>query len=274
MPSIKPLLFCFCLFLLSCKNLEQAKQVKSASIEIIELQEKPQEKMTPRNIQMKPLQEVMGQFDPKSHQDFVVIDSKYSDQEGRLMHQDAYNAFISMWEHAKKDGINLTIKSATRNFDYQKGIWERKWTGARLVDGKKLNETVHDHVSRARKILEYSSMPGTSRHHWGTDIDLNAFENEYFAHGKGKMEYEWLLAHAESYGFCQPYTPKGDNRPHGYNEEKWHWSYLPVANQYLAQAKNSMKDSMISGFHGSETATEIGVVEKYILGINHSCKSE
>ncbi|NJK84501.1 MAG: M15 family metallopeptidase [Saprospiraceae bacterium] len=39
---------------------------------------------------------------------------------------------------------------------------------------------------RALKILKYSSMPGTSRHHWGTDIDLNSFSNSYFEQGEGK----------------------------------------------------------------------------------------
>jgi hypothetical protein len=33
-----------------------------------------------------------------------------------------------------------------------------------------------------------------------------------------------------------------------------------------------MKDSMITGFSGAETATEIGVVEKYVLGINQQCQ--
>ena len=81
---------------------------------------------------------------------------------------------------------------------------------------------VPEPVERARMILTYSSMPGTSRHHWGTDMDLNKDNNGYFATGEGLKVYEWLQAHAHEYGFCQPYTPKGPNRPEGYNEEKWH----------------------------------------------------
>ena len=272
MNSSYHLLICIALLCFSCKtsnDQDQSNMVKAASIKKSS-ENKVQE--TAKSVEMKTLDEVMGKFDPSQHEDFILVDQKYADQAGRIMHKEAYQAFISMWEHAQKDGINLQIKSATRNFDYQKGIWERKWTGKRKVEGHSLAESIPNHTHRALKILEYSSMPGTSRHHWGTDIDINAFENEYFESGQGKKEYDWLVKNAPNYGFCQPYTAKDEHRPNGYNEEKWHWSYLPVANQYLAKAKNNMNDSMISGFQGSETAVEIGVVEKYILGINKSCK--
>jgi zinc D-Ala-D-Ala carboxypeptidase len=54
--------------------------------------------------------------------------------------------------------------------------------------------------------MQYSSMPGTSRHHWGTDVDLYALDDIYFTYGDGKIVYDWLLANAANYGFCQPYT--------------------------------------------------------------------
>ena len=57
----------------------------------------------------------------------------------------------------------------------------------------------------------------------------------------------------------------------GYNEEKWHWSYLPLSKKYIDQVKLRMKDKLVKGFEGAEVAKEIGVVEKYILGINHEC---
>ncbi len=166
----------------------------------------------------------------------------------------------------------MIIKSATRPFDRQKIIWEGKWTGKRLVaGGQDISKTIPNPKERALKILEYSSMPGTSRHHWGTDIDINNFTNEYFAKGKGLKEYEWLTTHASEYGFCQPYTAKGAARPDGYNEEKWHWSYLPVAKKLTQQYQLRLKDKDISGFKGAETAVEIEVVRKYVLGISKAC---
>ena len=133
------------------------------------------------------------------------------------------------------------------------------------------DEAYPDPVERGLKILEYSSMPGSSRHHWGTDIDLNNLNDRHFLSGEGKKVYEWLRAHAHEYGYCQPYSPKGADRPDGYNEEKWHWSYMPVSKKLTLLAKEELKNEMIQGFKGSETAKSIGIVKKYVLGINQEC---
>ncbi|MEM9984801.1 MAG: M15 family metallopeptidase, partial [Bacteroidota bacterium] len=175
-------------------------------------------------------------------------------------------------EAAKQDGISLKIVSATRPFNYQKSIWEGKWKGQRLVGGKNLAQTVPDPAERATLILRYSSMPGTSRHHWGTDIDLNNFENRYFEQGQGLKEYQWLQAHAAEYGFCQVYSPKGEDRPYGYEEEKWHWSYRPLADRYLASYLATVTPEMITGFAGSEVVRELAVIERYVNGISPACK--
>jgi len=215
---------------------------------------------------------LMGKFKPETHSDFVKIEKKYASRAGMFLHKKTYDAFKKMHSAAKADGINLTIRSATRNFQSQKGIWEAKWTGQRKVEnGQDVSKTIPDPKLRALKILEYSSMPSTSRHHWGTDIDINAFTNEYFSKGKGKKEYDWLVANAASFGFCQPYTPKGSERPNGYNEEKWHWSYLPLSKPLIDQAKLRFKNEMVKGFKGAETAAQIDVVNNYVLGINQEC---
>ncbi len=215
---------------------------------------------------------LMGKFDPLKDSDFIQIDIQYADRPGQLLHKETYAAFIRMYEAAKKDGIKLIIKSATRNFSAQKAIWEGKWHGKRLLEGNiNAAKKIPDPVERALKILEYSSMPGISRHHWGTDIDFNAFVNSYFEKGQGKKEYDWLVANAGKFGFCQPYTPKGTERPDGYNEEKWHWSYLPLAKRLSDQYKIRLTNEDISGFDGAETAPQIDIIKKYVFGINHHC---
>ena len=215
---------------------------------------------------------LMGKFDPLKDKNFIEIELEYADRPGQILHKETYAAFLKMFEAAKKDSIKLIIKSATRNFSAQKAIWEGKWNGKRLLEGNiNAAQKIPNPKQRALKILEYSSMPGTSRHHWGTDIDLNAFVNSYFEKGEGKKEYDWLVANAGTFGFCQPYTPKGSKRPEGYNEEKWHWSYLPLATRLSDQYKIRLNDKDISGFDGAETATEIGIIKKYVFGINHHC---
>ena len=212
---------------------------------------------------------VMGRFDPAKRADFVLIDSQYADKQGMYMRKDAYEAFLAMYRHAKNDGIQLQITSATRNFNAQKTIWEGKWTGARLLaGGENLAQTTPDPKERAIKILHYSSMPGSSRHHWGTDIDLNSLENHWWVEKEGLNIYKWLQHNASLYGFCQPYS---EGRPYGYWEERWHWSYMPVSKRLTKYAEANLKNEMIGGFLGSETAPMIDIVGKYVLGINQEC---
>jgi zinc D-Ala-D-Ala carboxypeptidase len=213
---------------------------------------------------------LLGQFDESKDARFVKLDDTHTKGSavGKYLRKETYEAFIKMATAAKQDGVNLFIISATRNFDAQKGIWENKWEGRTLVEGKNLT-TVTDLKERARLILLYSSMPGTSRHHWGTDMDLNSLENSYFASGEGLKIYQWLTAHATEFGFCQPYTSKASGRT-GYEEEKWHWSYLPLSKILLEEYKKTINYSDIKGFKGSEVAKSIKAIENYVQGIG--CK--
>ncbi len=214
-----------------------------------------------------------GKFDPAEHPHFVKVAATYTDGDPYRLHEETYAAFQKMHAAALSDGVKLIIVSATRNFARQKQIWEAKWRGERLLEGaEKADEVYPDPAERALAILRYSSMPGTSRHHWGTDVDLNALNNAYFDAGEGKKIHDWLTAHGPEYGFCQPYSPRGDDRPTGYNEERWHWSYLPLATQLTSYAATELRDRDISGFAGAEAAHRIEVVKNYVLGINPACK--
>lgn len=255
----------FLFVLLSCqeKKSEIVVDTPQAPEEVVETVEKIETKTSEK--EEVDLSIVMGKYEPSEHPDFVEIDGSLADREGLYLQKEAYRSYEKMQKAAKQEGVNLVIRSATRNFNYQKGIWERKWK-ANAADPQNYSDN-----DNALQILEYSSMPGTSRHHWGTDIDLNAFENAWFESGEGLKLYSWLEQNASSFGFCQVYSEKNEDRPHGYNEEKWHWSYLPIAKGYFELAQRHMKDDLIFGFEGSEEAKQIGIVEKYILGINKKC---
>lgn len=206
-----------------------------------------------------------GRFDPAERADFVLAGAPFTAKPDLYLRRETMEAFKKMWEAARKDGVELRIISGTRTFDQQKSIWEGKWG--------RLAKEFPNQRSRALKILEYSAMPGASRHHWGTDIDLNDLNNSAFARG-GKLEpvYNWLKNNAPNFGFCQPYTAKDETRPEGYNEERWHWSYLPVAVPLLRQYLEIVQDDMLTGFQGDQTAPSIGIVRHYAGGINMACK--
>ena len=245
---------------------------------------RPETKKTNKIIEQRLLQEkqieeeaekkiyLMGKFDPAQREDFVPILEEYNIAGYKIyLRKETLNAFLKMASVADKDEIDLKIISATRNFDYQNSIWNKKWTGVTLVNEKNLAKNIPDGLKRFKKILEYSAVSGASRHHWGTDIDINNANPEYFKTKKGKEVYEWLAKNAKDFGFCQPYTLKDNTRPTGHNEEKWHWSYLPLAKTFTQEYKNLITDADIKGFDGDEYVSNFNLINDYALGINPDC---
>lgn len=200
--------------------------------------------------------EIMGDVNPARHDDFDKLRSRYTTKEEAYLRDKVYDAFKDMWRDARRDGIDLVIISATRNRDYQAGIWNRKWNALNIPE-----------EDRAENILQYSSMPGISRHHWGTDFDLNALNNAYFEAGKGAEVYAWLQNNAHKYGFFQPYTGFNQFRDAGYREEKWHWSYYPLAKRFQRAYNHIVTYDDLTGFTGSEYARKLDVINNYVNGI-------
>jgi LAS superfamily LD-carboxypeptidase LdcB len=202
-----------------------------------------------------------GKFDYTKDSDFVLVNSIYCTRPS-YMQKEAYLKFVEMCKLAEKSGISLKIISGTRNFKEQTGIWNRKWE--KYIVKK-------DSIETMKTILTYSSMPSTSRHHWGTDVDINSLENSYFESGKGLKEYNWLCENASKFGFCQVYTSKKNSKRTGYEMEKWHWSYLPVATKNLENFNKLITYSDIKGFKGSNLASKIKSIENYVNGIDNKC---
>lgn len=203
-----------------------------------------------------------GKNDYYTSTDFIEIPADRAYRTKMFLLNDTYHAFEQMYAAAQKDGVPLKIISATRTFDEQKNVWEDKW--------KKNASDYPDPFDRANYILQFSSMPGTSRHHWGTEIDLNSLSNSYFESGQGKKVYEWLQQNAGKYGFCQTYNNYND-RCSGYQEEKWHWSYYPLSDSLLVLYTNKVNIATLHGFSGAEIATDLNMLNNYMLNINHDC---
>ena len=219
---------------------------------------------------------LIGKIDYSNRSDFVLVEKVYTSKKNIFLHRYAYMAFRKMHKAAKKDGIDLKILSAARNFSYQKMIWERKWSSYKNKKADTLSDkqrkSKQQTINSARAILQYSAMPNISRHHWGTEIDLNSLDNRYFNSMIGKKIYTWLVKHARYYGFCQVYNKKGNVRKYGFNEEKWHWSYMPLAHMLITQYNQKIHYKDIHGFSGSEVAKDLKVIEHYVNGIDPACK--
>lgn len=219
---------------------------------------------------------VTGRFTPGKHPHFVdlanlkIPTNKYK----HYLRKETALALEKMIAALKKDHpkAKIWIKSTTRSYMFQKIIWERKWNGDTLVEGRKLNKTIRAPNKRALKILEYSSMPGTSRHHWGTECDINMLNNSYYNSGNGALVYNWLKKNGHRFGFCQPYTA---GRKQGYKEERWHWSYMPLAKIFLRDwiltyARKKSLFQRKGDFNGSEHTGSLAPI--YVRSINPNCE--
>ena len=215
---------------------------------------------------------LLGKIIPSKDTNFIALDQKYTSKKGFYLRKEAYKAFIKMFDAAQKEGVKLSVISATRTFNEQKWIWDGKWTGKTLYYGKNIATEYPNPIERSKYVLKYSSMPGTSRHHWGTDMDLNSTELTYYKTETGEKMYKWLSENASKYGFCQPYTIKDSLRISGYEEEKWHWSYFPLSSLFLEQYKEKVTYDDLKNFEGFETAKQLDIIKNYVLSVNKNCK--
>lgn len=203
-------------------------------------------------------EELLGQINPASHPAFSEIPNHLCNRPGLYLRTEVLEAFLDLEKNARDEEINLKVISATRSFNHQKRIWDGKWQRTKYMGWSE--------IEKAKDILTYSSMPGTSRHHWGTDLDLNSLENSYFESGEGLKVYDFLERCGSELGFSQVYTDKINGRT-GYEEEKWHWSFMPVSSVMIEEYNHLINNEDISGFDGSSSADSIKIISNYVNGI-------
>lgn len=192
---------------------------------------------------------------------------------GYKLRREAHNAFLKMKAAAAKENITIQVVSSYRSFAHQKRIWERKFKNYKT-------RGLSDSAS-IKKIIEYSTIPGTSRHHWGTDIDIidaavkqpKHVLNEKHFHNNGafcKLK-EWLDKHANTYGFYLVYTDNYHRK--GFKYEPWHYSYKPLSSNYLKayktiDIKQLLKQEHLSGINAFSEEFTTTYHTQNILDIN------
>ena len=164
-------------------------------------------------------------------------------QGGHHLQAEAAAAFAALQADALAAGFELAIASSFRSFDRQLAIWNGKADGSRPVhdeQGKAVDMAGLSTAARLHAILRYSAMPGTSRHHWGSDLDVfdrravgadyrvQLSPDEVSPGGVFDPVHRWLdqqMSAQKSHGFYRPYA-----RDHGgVAPERWHLSYAPLA---------------------------------------------
>lgn len=166
---------------------------------------------------------------------------------GVPVHRDVVAPFFRLRNAAAQEGFDLEILSGFRGFESQLSIWNRKVRGERAVLDSK---AVPMDISRLSEqelvfaILRWSALPGASRHHWGTDLDvydagarpegyeIELIPEEVDSGGMFGPLHDWLderMSRSEAFGFFRPY----DQDRNGVAPERWHLSCAPVADPLL-----------------------------------------
>jgi LAS superfamily LD-carboxypeptidase LdcB len=174
-----------------------------------------------------------------------------------LLHRDAVQPFLAMRAAAAVVGIDLVPVSSFRDFDAQLRIWNEKYRGQRMLydrDGRPLERAGLSEAELIEAILWWSAMPGASRHHWGTEIDVidaqalpagqraKLLPIEFSPAGPFARLNEWLATHMHEFEFFRPYQ----NDRGGVSPEPWHLSYGPVSTHALERLTVSILKSAIA----------------------------
>jgi LAS superfamily LD-carboxypeptidase LdcB len=163
-----------------------------------------------------------------------------------MVHKQMVSELLKLKKDAFESGFDLQIASAFRGYDRQLKIWNLKASGERvLLDDQErpLDFATLSPVEIVMSILRWSALPGSSRHHWGTDVDVfdgntqkiedvKLVPSETRDSGPAAPLHAWLderFASDASYGFFRPYSlDRG-----GVSPERWHLSYYPLSRRYL-----------------------------------------
>ena len=200
-----------------------------------------------------------------------------------VLHRDVVADFLGLRAAAAAAGIDLQPVSGFRDFARQLAIWNAKCRGEREVldrEGRPLDPASLTEESLVAAILHWSALPGASRHHWGTEVDVidaaalpegmrpQLIQSEYTGAGVfGRLD-RWLEAHAAEHGFFRPYREdRGGVQP-----EPWHLSHAAVAQAALAEFSLEMLRDALDAVEleaGMTVAARLPeIYERYVLNVD------
>ena len=178
-----------------------------------------------------------------------------------LVHNRMLQDFLRLKNSASEAGFDLQVISAFRDYDRQLKIWNAKASGERpLLDDleKPLDYSKLSPVQIIFAILRWSAIPGCSRHHWGSDIDVydgntqtatdvKLVPSECEDKGPAAALHAWLddqFSQNKSFGFFRPFASDLG----GVSPERWHLSYYPVSRRMIDEFsfsifKNNLQNS-------------------------------
>jgi LAS superfamily LD-carboxypeptidase LdcB len=173
-------------------------------------------------------------------------------------HKQTAEAFLAMREAAAGDGFDVLPFSTYRDYDTQLRIWNRKYEGKKPLydwDGKPRDFAALSERQRIECILNWSALPGGSRHHWGTEIDVvdgaampegyapKLLPQEVQEGGMFAGLHRWLDGNMHKFGFFRPYNYDTG----GMYPEPWHLSFAPLSMKAIAYVTPALLHSVTAG---------------------------
>ena len=134
------------------------------------------------------------------------IDIAYA-RSGMQLVREAKEAFETLSEDAKKEGMNIIAMSSYRSYDYQVNLYDNYVA----TDGKEAADT-------------YSARAGYSEHQTGLAVDVYNKVLPYTSFEETE-EFNWMQENAYKYGFILRF-PKDKVNITGYQYESWHYRYV------------------------------------------------
>ena len=127
---------------------------------------------------------------------------------GGSMRPEAAQAFRTMADDARAQGISLRSVSAYRSYQVQKSAYSGY-----------LRNASQEYVDT------FSARAGHSEHQTGLAVDINAASRS--AHFENTPAFAWLKEHCAEYGFILRYDEDKQSIT-GYRYEPWHYRYVGV----------------------------------------------
>lgn len=170
-----------------------------------------------------------------------------------FVHKQMLHDFLLLQKAAREAGFDLQVISGFRDYERQLKIWNAKARGERPLFDDQGNALDYSRLLPQEvmwAILRWSALPGASRHHWGTDIDVfdqktqrpadvKLLMSECEGEGPAARLHDWLdsvFSEKRSFGFYRPYnTDRGGVAP-----EKWHLSYYHLARRMIGVYTHSI----------------------------------
>ncbi|GAA63057.1 D-alanyl-D-alanine carboxypeptidase [Pseudoalteromonas sp. BSi20311] len=207
--------------------------------------------------------------------------------QNHYLHANIVNDFIALQSAAASAGFDLCIASSFRDFNRQSAIWNAKFSNKRVVLNKAQQAVELNSLSDIEKctaIMLYSALPGASRHHLGTDLDIfdkSAVSDDYelqltpdeYQHGGPFAELsQWLDTHLAEFGFYRPYQ----HDLGGVAPELWHISHIAQSEQLMSHLSlevlhNCIKESDLLGKDAILTHLP-ALYERFVINVSPPAK--